>query len=59
MGSGLDDYPRTDKSHQISTQHVDLLSWLYLFSESLTDIANYLNLKKPALYYSQKKLVMR
>ena len=38
MGSGLDDYPRMNAAHQISKQHVDLLSWLYFFSSSLDTI---------------------
>ena len=36
MGSGLDDYPRREDEASIAKQHVDLLSWLYLFSSSLT-----------------------
>jgi len=47
MGSGLDDYPRTENPSQISKQHVDLMSWIYFFSEGLEEIAHYLNLSKP------------
>ena len=35
MGSGLDDYPRIEKDRQLSKQHVDLMSWIYFFSEGL------------------------
>lgn len=56
MGSGLDDYPRVEKDSQISKQHVDLMSWIYFFSEGLEKIAGYLNKTKPAQYYHNKKL---
>lgn len=55
MGSGLDDYPRTATQTQISKQHVDLMSWMYFFSEGLEEIAKYLKLKRPQKYYHQKK----
>jgi len=51
MGSGLDDYPRTEKEHQISKQHVDLMSWIYFFAEGLEEIATYLEEEKPMKYY--------
>ena len=35
MGSGLDDYPRIEQDGQLSKQHVDLMSWIYFFSEGL------------------------
>jgi hypothetical protein len=35
MGSGLDDYPRMENDKQMSKQHVDLMSWIYFFSEGL------------------------
>jgi hypothetical protein len=41
MGSGLDDYPRQDIG-EYSKQHVDLISWLYFFAESLEMISEYL-----------------
>ena len=50
MGSGLDDYPRQD-SEEISKQHVDLISWLFFFSESLQMVAEYLGETKAAEYY--------
>lgn len=56
MGSGLDDYPRVDNQSQLSKQHVDLMSWIYLFSEGLEKMATYLNQTKPAFYYHTKKL---
>ena len=59
MGSGLDDYPRTGTSQQISKQHVDLMSWVYFFAEGLEQIAEYLDLPKPARYYRQRKEEMR
>ena len=37
MGSGLDDFPRQDAG-QKSKQHVDIISWLYLFAQSLEKI---------------------
>lgn len=59
MGSGLDDYPRTEKQHQISKQHVDLMSWIYFFAEGLEEIATYLDEEKPMKYYRQRKEEMR
>lgn len=50
MGSGLDDYPRQD-TNQLSKQHVDLISWLYFFSESLEKISQYLGQEKGEKYY--------
>jgi hypothetical protein len=35
MGSGLDDYPRTETKEQISKEHIDLTSWLWFFSDAL------------------------
>lgn len=42
MGSGLDDYPRREDEFSVAKQHVDLLSWLYLFSNSLSKISKYM-----------------
>jgi mannosyl-oligosaccharide glucosidase len=50
MGSGLDDYPRQD-SKQLSKQHVDLISWLYFFAESLEKISDFLGQQKGIKYY--------
>lgn len=50
MGSGLDDYPRQD-TKQLSKQHVDLISWLYFFAESLGKVSEYLNNTKGMKYY--------
>lgn len=41
MGSGLDDYPRRMKENQISKQHVDVVSWLYFFSDALLKLSKY------------------
>lgn len=54
MGSGLDDYPRQD-SHQLSKQHVDLISWLYFFSQSLQMISKHLGMAKGVKYYGELK----
>mgnify|MGYP003491834688 FL=1 len=54
MGSGLDDYPRQD-NRQLSKQHVDLISWLYFFAESLEKISGYLGQQKGQKYYRQLK----
>jgi hypothetical protein len=59
MGSGLDDYPRVEQDSQLSKQHVDLMSWIYFFSEGLEKIATHLNQSKPAYYYRVKKLDIR
>ena len=58
MGSGLDDYPRVEQPNQLSKQHVDLMSWIFFFSEGLEKIANYLNQSKPASFYGKKKMEM-
>lgn len=42
MGSGLDDYPRREDESSVAKQHVDLISWLYLFSNSLSKISKYM-----------------
>jgi hypothetical protein len=39
MGSGLDDYPRVNNKTQVSKEHIDLSSWLWLFADSLEKIA--------------------
>ena len=59
MGSGLDDYPRTATQTQISKQHVDLMSWIYFFSEGLEKISAHLELARPRRYYQEKKEEMR
>lgn len=59
MGSGLDDYPRTATETQISKQHVDLMSWIYFFSEGLEKISAHLNLTRPHRYYQERKEEMR
>lgn len=59
MGSGLDDYPRTATESQISKQHVDLMSWIYFFSEGLEKIAEQLSLDRPQRYYSARKEEVR
>lgn len=46
MGSGLDDYPRREKESEVAKEHVDLVSWLYLFSKSLAEMAKYLKSKE-------------
>ena len=42
MGSGLDDYPRTNTPDSMSKQHVDMLSWLYFFSNTLDNVAEFI-----------------
>jgi len=59
MGSGLDDYPRTATDTQISKQHVDLMSWIYFFSEGLETIASHLQEEKPMKYYRERKEEMK
>jgi hypothetical protein len=59
MGSGLDDYPRTSTSTQISKQHVDLMSWIYFFSEGLAEIAEHLGFSRSQKFYEQKKEEIR
>jgi mannosyl-oligosaccharide glucosidase len=54
MGSGLDDYPRQD-AHQLSKQHVDLISWLYFFADNLHLVSKHLGNKKGEKYYHQLK----
>ena len=42
MGSGLDDYPRRQNETEVAKQHVDIVSWLYFFSDSLAKISGFL-----------------
>lgn len=58
MGSGLDDYPRTSNQTELSKQHVDIVSWLFFFSDSLSQVARELNTSKTPMhkqikYYEQ------
>ena len=59
MGSGLDDYPRVENPQQLSKQHVDLMSWIYTFSEGLEEVAKFLGRPKPMKYYRNRKEEMR
>ena len=43
MGSGLDDYPRVQNGKQVSKEHIDLSSWLWLFADGLEKISSYLS----------------
>lgn len=55
MGSGLDDYPRREKESEVAKEHVDLVSWLYLFSKSLAEMAKYLKSKENNQFLDQIK----
>ena len=55
MGSGLDDYPRQDHGEK-SKQQVDIISWLYLFSETIEKIASFIGEPKAAKFYSEEKI---
>ncbi len=52
LTSGMDDYPRSSTQHP-GDLHVDLLSWMAYFANSLERVANILELKADAKKYQK------
>lgn len=53
LTSGMDDYPRAKLPHD-GELHVDLLSWMATFAQSMRSMAEFLNLPEDAEDYAKQ-----
>ncbi|KAJ9098489.1 hypothetical protein QFC19_006356 [Naganishia cerealis] len=52
LTSGLDDYPRAEKPH-VGELHVDLMSWMGFFAQTMREVAEYLGEEDDEVEYKR------